>query len=57
VDAWKPKVAMNIAASLRDTGHDDVARSWYLEATMRGDDRDQEINAVLQKINVELTLD
>jgi hypothetical protein len=57
VDAWKPKVAMNIASALRETGHDEIARSWYLEATMRYDDRDAEINAVLQKINVVLTLD
>jgi tetratricopeptide (TPR) repeat protein len=54
---WKPKVAMNIAAALRDTGHADVARSWYLEAMMRYDDRDEDINEVLQRINVVLTLD
>jgi tetratricopeptide (TPR) repeat protein len=58
VDAWKPKIAMNIAAALRDSGHEDTARSWYLEATMRADDaRDEDINAILQKINVALTLD
>lgn len=57
VDEWKPKIAMNIAAALRDSGHPDVARSWYLEATMRGDDREDEVNAMLQKINVALTLD
>lgn len=56
-DAWKPKVAMNIAAALRDSGYDDVARSWYLEATMRSDDRDDDINEVLRKINIALTLD
>ena len=57
VDEWKPKIAMNIAAALRDSGHPDVARSWYLEAMMRADERDDDINAVLQKINVVLTLD
>ena len=56
-DAWKPKIAMNIAAALRDGGHEDTARSWYLEATMRADERDDDINAILQKINVALTLD
>jgi tetratricopeptide (TPR) repeat protein len=54
---WKPNVAMNIAAATRDSGHPDVARSWYLEAMMRYDDRDEDITAVLQKINVVLTLD
>ena len=53
----KSKVAMNIAAATRDSGHPDVARSWYLEAMMRYDDRDEDLNAVLQKINVVLTLD
>lgn len=57
VDAWKPKVAINIAAALRESGHNDIARSWYLEATMRGDDRGAEVDAELQKINVALTLD
>ena len=57
VDAWKPKIALNIATALRESGHNDVARSWYLESTMRYDDRDEEINAMLQKINVVLTLD
>ena len=57
VDAWKPKIAMNIASALRDTGHHDIARSWYLETMMRGDDRNEDINAVLQRINVVLTLD
>ena len=56
-DEWKPKIAMNLAAALRDGGHSDIARSWYLEATMRSDERDADINAVLQKINVVLTLD
>jgi tetratricopeptide (TPR) repeat protein len=56
-DSWKPKIALNIASALRDSGHPDVARSWYLEATMRGDERDDEIDAMLQKINVTLTLD
>lgn len=54
---WKPKVAMNIAAATRDSGHPDVARSWYLESMMRYDDRDADINEVLQKINVVLTVD
>ncbi len=57
VDEWKPKVAMNIAAGLRDSGHSDLARSWYLEATMRADERDEDVNAILQKINIALTLD
>ncbi len=57
VDAWKPKIAMNIASCLRDTGHNDVARSWYLETMMRADEREDELNVVLQKINVVLTLD
>ena len=57
VDAWKPKIALNIATALRDSGHADVARSWYLEATMRADERDDEIDAMLQKLNVALTLD
>jgi hypothetical protein len=57
VDEWKPKIAMNIAAALRDGGHEDTARSWYLEATMRADERDDDINAILQKINVAMTLD
>jgi tetratricopeptide (TPR) repeat protein len=57
VDEWKPKIAMNIAAALRDSGHDDTARSWYLEATMRADERDEDVNTILQKINVALTLD
>ena len=56
-DAWKPKVAINIAAALRDSGHPDTARSWYLEAMMRSDERDEAIDDVLQKINVVLTLD
>lgn len=56
VDEWKPKIAMNIAAALRDSGHPDVARSWYLESMMRADERDDDINTVLQKINVVLTL-
>ena len=57
VDAWKPKVAINIAAALLESGYTDVARSWYLEATMRSDERDADIDAMLQKINVVLTLD
>ena len=57
VDEWKPKVAINIAAALREGGYTDVARSWYLEATMRSDERDDDINAIMQKINVVLTLD
>jgi hypothetical protein len=54
---WKSKIALNIAAAVRDSGHPDVARSWYLEATMRYDERDADINEVLQKINVTMTLD
>lgn len=56
VDEWKSKVAMNIAAALRDSGHADAARSWYLEAMMRSDERDADVGDVLQKINVALTL-
>jgi hypothetical protein len=47
---------MNIAAALRDSGHADAARSWYLEAMMRSDERDADVGDVLQKINVALTL-
>lgn len=57
VDAWKPKIAMNIAAALRDSGHEDTARSWYLESTMRADERDEAVNTILQKINIAMTLD
>ena len=57
VDAWKPKIAINIATALRESGHNDIARSWYLEAMMRGDDRDAEVDVELQKINAALTLD
>jgi tetratricopeptide (TPR) repeat protein len=55
-DESKSKVAMNIAAALRDSGHADAARSWYLEAMMRSDERDADVGNVLQKINVALTL-
>jgi tetratricopeptide (TPR) repeat protein len=56
-DEWKPKVALNIASTLRDSGHADVARSWYLESMMGADVRDADINEMLQKINVFLTPD
>jgi len=56
-DEWKPKIALNIAVSCLEGGHAELARSWYLESTMRSDARDEEIDAELRKLNITLTLD